>query len=694
MKITALLLRRNRCRKSPTISLFPFLAVLICTMGALVPLLLAIARQARLQALQDATAKAARQQVDAQAERELTEWRVDELKNSRKQAEQQLTQARLALGYVENHAQRLREQGNQLRAAFDNLEKTGTQSGRQRVELEEELQQVRTEIGQAENQLAAAQQDAKSRRRSYAVIPYEGPNRTYRQPIYIECRADAVVLQPEGICLTEADFEEPLEAGNPLNRALRAVRELLLAQKRIKGDGSDEPYPLLLVRPDGITAYYAARAAMKSWRSEVGYELVGKDWDLEYPQADPEAGRVLRAVVAEAREEHRRQALLASMLAGNKPRGGRRAVPGTGLMGGQARGAPPGLSGTLGASAGSSVGPSGGGMAAAGPGGPGNSAAPGSPGGGNGLSSSYQLAGEMTSRPSAGASNPGVSGLPPGSGSPSPNGPSAGGATAQSGSGSRDPALSPDGTTAAAVFGDAKPTQRDSRVAYRGVSSGGLIRGAEPAGSGASSSSPGKGGTSSDGQYGSRAAQAGGVAQATGAGAQAASAGDASAAGSPAGQAGSQRVAVRPGEWIPQEPKPPPQPKDDEPDGKSKHRDGKSKSLADSRGENWGLPNAARGSVGITRPIRVRCSSNRLEIVSDSGEVAGKAIPFGTRTEDAVDGFISAVWEHMKTWGIGGRGMYWRPILRIEVTPDAEFRYVELKALLDSSGLIVERKSG
>ena len=41
-----------------------------------------------------------------------------------------------------------------------------------------------------------------------------------------------------------------------------------------------------------------------------------------------------------------------------------------------------------------------------------------------------------------------------------------------------------------------------------------------------------------------------------------------------------------------------------------------------------------------------------------------------------------------------GRGMYWRPILQIDVAPAAEFRYAELKALLDNSGLIVERKSG
>ena len=46
----------------------------------------------------------------------------------------------------------------------------------------------------------------------------------------------------------------------------------------------------------------------------------------------------------------------------------------------------------------------------------------------------------------------------------------------------------------------------------------------------------------------------------------------------------------------------------------------------------------------------------------------------------------------LKAWGIAGRGMYWRPVLLIEVTPDAEFRYAELKALLDNSGLIVQRR--
>ena len=332
MKATVLCQRRSRCRAGPSVSLFPFLAVLICTMGALVPLLLAIARQARIQALHDATAKAAQQQVDAQSERELAQWRINELRGSRKLAQSQLTKARLALGHVENHSRQVRQQAAGLRSSLEALKDTSSQGGRRRAELQRELGQVRGELGRAERQLAGAEQDAKNRRKSYAVIPYEGPNGTYRRPIYIECCADRVILRPEGVGLVESDFPEPLESGNPLERALGAARETLLAQKKIKGDGSDEPYPLLLVRPDGIPAYYAARAAMKSWKSEIGYELIGQDWELEFPKPDAELERVVRGAVAEAREEQRQRAILLATLSGGERRANYRAAPGGGLI--------------------------------------------------------------------------------------------------------------------------------------------------------------------------------------------------------------------------------------------------------------------------------------------------------------------------------------------------------------------------
>jgi hypothetical protein len=704
MRATLVSQRRSRCRAGPSVSLFPFLAVLICTMGALVPLLLAIARQARLQALQEATAKAAQQQVDAQSERELAEWRINELRGSRALAQAQLTKARLALGHVENHARQVRQQAAELRSSLEAMKDASSQGGRRRAELQRELRQVRSDLSRAERQLAGAEQDAKNRPKSYAVIPYEGPHGTYRRPIYIECCADRVILRPEGVGLVESDFEEPLEPDNPLERALRAAREMLLAQKKIKGDGSDEPYPLLLVRPDGIPAYYVAREAMKSWKSEIGYELIGQDWELEFPKPDAEMERAMRGAVAEAREERRQRAILLATLSGGQRRASYRAAPGGGVIQETGTAGPDGLAATpraAGLSPGTQFGGSAGSMAPAGSGLP----DPAGIGAGHGV-------------PGA----PGVPGLPAGNGVPSPPGGLALGASAGSAFGApgglplRDDAPGgivqpeagsrPAGQASQAVQGGenagvSNPSGRAPRVTYRAAPGGGLIREEEPGGGAAASGSRSKGALASGSQLAGGNATPGRPAPAAGTQLDGVLPGGPPGATAPAPpaapgdrQEGARAVALRPGEWIPQDDKPPRKPpNEDELDGKSKGRDAKSKRLADRRGENWGLPNAARGSVGITRPIHVRLFADRLEFLPESGAAAGKVVPLGVRTEDAIDELVSAVWEQMKPWGIGGRGMYWRPILKVEVAPGAETRYAELKSLLDNSGLIMERTS-
>jgi hypothetical protein len=147
---------------------------------------------------------------------------------------------------------------------------------------------------------------------------------------------------------------------------------------------------------------------------------------------------------------------------------------------------------------------------------------------------------------------------------------------------------------------------------------------------------------------------------------------------------------LRPGEWR-ESAKPPPFKADDEkPDEK---KNGKHpKSLASKRGPDWALPDAAHGSVPVTRPIKVECRADQLIIVPEAGLSGGKTIPLDTRTEASTQAFISAVWEHMETWGIAGRGMYWRPVLNIYVAPGAEQRFADLQMLLDGSGLKIVRK--
>ena len=142
------------------------------------------------------------------------------------------------------------------------------------------------------------------------MVPYEGPNGTYRRPIYIECVKGELVLQPEGVHLTADDLRPPIGPGNPLASVLRATRDHLVRLNPKVGESRDlSPYPLLLVRPDGLMVYDRARQAIEAGDFDMGFELVESDWKLKFPQADPQ----LAAVEAQALDQSRaRQQILAA----------------------------------------------------------------------------------------------------------------------------------------------------------------------------------------------------------------------------------------------------------------------------------------------------------------------------------------------------------------------------------------------
>jgi hypothetical protein len=68
-------------------------------------------------------------------------------------------------------------------------------------------------------------------------------------------------------------------------------------------------------------------------------------------------------------------------------------------------------------------------------------------------------------------------------------------------------------------------------------------------------------------------------------------------------------------------------------------------------------------------------------VIESHGDLAG-----------SIDPFVSAVWKRMSSWGIAAENGYWKPILRVDVAPDANLQYEELRTLLDRSGLTVERR--
>jgi hypothetical protein len=570
-----------------SVSLFPFLAVLICTMGALILLLVVIARHARLQAAQAAQEAAvddSAQEEELQADRELVQWRIEQIEASRAAAGKQLAESRLRLGQIEDHARQLAARLAQLEAAWADLNSRGGGDAARAEAMQQELELRRRQLAEAEQELAEARREAAERQPSYAVVPYEGSHGTRRQPIYIECREDAIVLQPEGVVMTSEDFNGPLGPGNPLDVALRARREYLLDRGRLDPSAMGEPYPLLLVRPGGIMAYYVAREAMKSWESEFGYELIGEDWDLAFPPADPQMAEEIAQAVEVARVRQMRLAAAVPRYATAEARPKYRAAP---YLGGAV------LDG--------------------GGGGSGGSGRDGNDGGRFG-------SGDATQRSGGG------------------------------GAGDRYAAAGPPDGTMAPPPGDR-------------YGDPGELAAVAPAG----------------GRYG----EVGDSAAATST--------EGAIAGRPPREETSPQGAVgaapRPGEWLPQEERA------SEAGGPSRPApDASVQSLADKRGRDWGLPDAARGSVPITRPIRVECHADRLVIVPERGLSGLKEVSLGASTEDAVESFISSVWEVIDGWGIAGRGMYWRPVLNVRVAAGGERRFSDLQTLLDGSGLDVNRK--
>ncbi len=305
-------MRRRQFRKNAlSVSLFPFLAVLICTMGALIVLLVMVVQQARVQAVEIAHEDAPdpllpRLPSEDQRQAEDYEWQWEQLAQQRNQLTNELAGRRQELTDLESHIRQLEQrwkqlvaEAQQLQQVHGNREQNAGEQQQKIAELEAQIEQTKAAIEQLRERLA-------QQPRSYAIVPYRGPNATTLLPVFVECTAEGIWLQPEGILLRAADFMGPLGPGNPLDAALRAKRDYL-AQAGIAG----EAYPLLLVRPGGAESYAMARAAMKNWEDEFGYELIAEDMLLAYPDTDPQLVAHLNKAVADARH---RQSILAQAM--------------------------------------------------------------------------------------------------------------------------------------------------------------------------------------------------------------------------------------------------------------------------------------------------------------------------------------------------------------------------------------------
>jgi hypothetical protein len=299
---------------SSPISLFPFIGILLCTMGALLVVLVAVSRSARNTAQREVQSvrPSAAQPADDAVQKKLADvdQYVGQLKKVRGEAELKLRDEHARLSHIEDHIRRLQEKMRSLETAAVELLALEQEHYDDREQAQREIERLQKLVADSQKTVDSLREAASKAARSYAVVPYEGPNGTYRRPIYIECIKNELILQPEGIHVAASDLLGPLGPGNPLASVLRASREHLVRLNPKIGQSRDtEPYALLLVRPDGLFMYDRARQAIQAGDFDLGYELVESDWKLKYPQADRQLAAVQQQALVEGRA---RQQMLAA----------------------------------------------------------------------------------------------------------------------------------------------------------------------------------------------------------------------------------------------------------------------------------------------------------------------------------------------------------------------------------------------
>ena len=271
-------------------------------MGALIMLLVLIARNVQEQNTVLAVERPAENVQQAEErlqaleiETEDIDWLAEELVKSKKLAEDKLAEERARLAAVEKETQKIKDELARLETIVKELDANTSATPQQRDELKRLLAQKAAQREQAESELRKLQEELERNSKSYAIIPHRGSGGTYRPPIYLECTKDKVIIQPEGIVLEGLDFAAPGRADNPVDAALRTIRQYY-AENGLLAKGA-EPYPLLIIRPSGVEMYDKVRASLGSWVNEYGYELVDEDWKVEFPPSNPALkGRVDKQV--------------------------------------------------------------------------------------------------------------------------------------------------------------------------------------------------------------------------------------------------------------------------------------------------------------------------------------------------------------------------------------------------------------
>ena len=338
-----------------SISLFPFLAVLVCAMGSLILLLLVMTRKIR----QDQNAELDRLQIattvsipvmepdrsheiadleaqfgavqtlvkDRQSQRDALRAGVHDQRQQLQtlQDELQTLQGHLTDATKTNNpsdvdaavkdTDRLRATEAVLLRQLDDSEKALLQKQLQLARTEDASQEaaqvlqernsalvsLRTQVQEAQKKLCTMSGTA-------TLLEFTNSTGTTRTPIVIDVTEQGFEILPNGIRISLNDMEGFPVRDNPL---LSAV--LTAHRHRTRNSLIDEPYVLLLVRPQGCLPFYGAQRVLKEAHIHYGYELLEPDHEIFAGEPDVTESPIVQTALEEA--FRRRENLYAKLMA-------------------------------------------------------------------------------------------------------------------------------------------------------------------------------------------------------------------------------------------------------------------------------------------------------------------------------------------------------------------------------------------
>ena len=702
--------RSKRRGDSTAPALFPFLAVLLCTIGALVLILVLTVANSHASAKREAEVT----MTDIKDTSDIMQVVSEELEAQREDLKAKVERRRRDLADIEDHIARLTKSLEQLASKFERIQSETSKTEIESSEKKEAVSELRKEIDRKKKELIDEIEKQKKRKPAFAVIPYVGANGTSRRPVYLECTKEGVVIQPEGLLISLNDLKPPFGPGNPLDAALRVLR-LTYQQKDASFGITQPPYPLLIVRPDGIQTYALAREAMSGWDDQFGYELVDKDMALRFPPSPAGLKEQLISTVEMAKR--RQQALIASMprrvvpqdmddswdvidaSRGTQPSGGGN-TKGTATNIGSNAETGSGLSasnstqqewklvqGMANSQVASAIQKNG--LESQSLGAAGNATIPGNPKrapnqnllslGGADLSGQYGVAnGQTNSSPvvqqgSVNGFKPNASMISNESSNGSSNGQfgsDSGSEIAYSASGAAGTSGSNDGSQ------NSNSGTQNSNSGTQNATSG-SNGGASPSGSSNTSGKDGLAGSNAPAPPGANAFSSGSV---TVGGASSLSA-SGSPAQSPTDPSASPNVSVSMNQ------KPDNQP----PKAKHVRAEGDLKPISVSAGHGWAASRAEGKATPVSRPINIVALKDRWLLRSDADPKSFEVnVTMEEGPQRAGDQLAVAMRKRVDSWGLSLPGGYWSPTLTIEAASDAQQSVARLERLLEGSGVEIK----